>query len=46
MSWTRRWGIIGSIAVAQVGIIVGYQALVSAGQTPASAEEARRLCLC
>src|ERR1700687_3783564 len=39
MSWTRRWGVIGSIALAQIGIIVGYQALVSGGPAPASADE-------
>jgi hypothetical protein len=39
MSWTRRWGIIGSIALAQIGIIVGYQALVSPGPAPVCAEE-------
>jgi hypothetical protein len=35
MTWTRRWGIIGSIALAQLGIIVAYQALLT-GDTPAA----------
>jgi hypothetical protein len=39
MSWTRRWGVIGCITLAQIGVIVGYQALVSAGPAPASADE-------
>lgn len=39
MSLTRRWGIIGSIAVAQLGIIIGYQALVSPGPEAACAQE-------
>jgi hypothetical protein len=33
MSWTRRWLIIGSIALVQIGIIAGYQALPGAGET-------------
>jgi hypothetical protein len=39
MSWTRRWGIIGSIALAQLGIIVGYQALLSPGPARAFADD-------
>jgi hypothetical protein len=39
MSWIRRWGIIGSIALAQLAIIVGYQALLSPGPVAAYADE-------
>jgi hypothetical protein len=37
MTWTRHWGIISSIAVVQLGILVGYQALLTGGPSAASA---------
>jgi hypothetical protein len=37
MTWTRRWGIISSIVVVQLGILVGYQALLTGGPSAASA---------
>jgi hypothetical protein len=37
MTWTHRWGIISSIALAQLGIIVGYQTLLTEGLPAASA---------
>jgi hypothetical protein len=37
MTWTRCWGIISSIAVVQLGILVGYQALLTGGPSAASA---------
>jgi hypothetical protein len=40
MPWTRRWGIIGAIALAQLGIILGYQSLISAGSTAVYAGQA------
>ena len=39
MHWTRRWGIIGSIAVAQLGAIIGYQAFLTGGPAPVSAAQ-------
>jgi hypothetical protein len=38
MSWTRRWGIISCLALAQLGLIVNYQAFLSGGPAPARAE--------
>jgi hypothetical protein len=37
MTWTRCWGIISSIAVVQLGILLGYQALLTGGPSAASA---------
>lgn len=39
MSWTRRWGIICALAVAQLGLLVGYQAMLSGGLSPVNASE-------
>src|SRR4051794_3766007 len=40
MSWYRRWGIIGVLALAQVGAIVCYQAFLSGHGSPrAGAQE-------
>jgi hypothetical protein len=40
MTRTRRWGIIGSIALAHLGVIVGYQAVLTGGPAPAYAQGA------
>src|SRR5207302_11406214 len=39
MHWTRRWGIIGAIALAQLGAIVTYQAFLTGGAAPANAAQ-------
>src|SRR5437879_5038947 len=37
MSWYRRWGVIGALAVAQVGAVVCYQAFLVGHASPARA---------
>jgi hypothetical protein len=39
MSWTRRWSVIGCMALAQLGAIIGYQALLRGEPSRASAEQ-------
>jgi hypothetical protein len=39
MSWKRRWGIVGILVLAQVGIIVCYQGVLTGNAAPAAAQE-------
>lgn len=42
MSWFRRWGIIGALAVTQVGAVLCYQAFLAGHGSPARAAAAQQ----
>ncbi|MCI0464088.1 MAG: hypothetical protein L0Z62_44715 [Gemmataceae bacterium] len=39
MSWKRRWGIVGALILAQAGIIICYQGVLTGNASPAVAQE-------